>query len=235
MTSKTDIQHLYIDAKVYNDRVEELYYINDPARNIRRRPQTKVWRTDRILGYGSFGEVRLERNQEDGKERAVKKIKIKSEALKDSEYEKELKALLEFSKPKASVMKSGCEFASLWYFSHSLQYRDAGLFVDFFGWFQDESDVFLAMEYVPLGDLESNVGQAKKIAEIEARSIIEQLLSGLEIMHAESFAHRDLKPQVNGHHDDFLAKYSWLGSFCYRTSWSSTGHPSGGSSLPTLD
>ena len=187
------------------------------------------------MGYGSFGEVRLERNQEDGKERAVKKIKIKSEALRNSEYEKELKALLEFSKPKASVMKSGCQFTSLWYFSHTLQYREAGLFVDFFGWFQDESDVFLAMEYVPLGDLESNVGKAKKIAEIEARSIIEQLLSGLEIMHAESFAHRDLKPQVNGQHNDSLAEYSWLGSSCRRMSWSSTGHPSGGLSLPTLD
>lgn len=58
------------------------------------------------------------------------------------------------------------------------------------------------MEYVPLGDLERNVGRSKKVAEIEARSITEQLLSGLKIMHAESFAHRDLKPQVNGHDDD---------------------------------
>lgn len=72
------------------------------------------------------------------------------------------------------------------------------MFVDFFGWFEDNSDVFLAMEYFPLGDLENNVAAASSgtIPEIEARDITEQILLGLEIMHAESFAHRDLKPQV---------------------------------------
>jgi serine/threonine protein kinase len=48
-----------------------------------------------------------------------------------------------------------------------------------------------------LGDLEKNVtAHSGSIPEIEARDITEQILSGLEIMHAESFAHRDLKPQV---------------------------------------
>ncbi|KFZ22766.1 hypothetical protein V502_02755 [Pseudogymnoascus sp. VKM F-4520 (FW-2644)] len=54
------------------------------------------------------------------------------------------------------------------------------------------------MEYVPLGDLETYVtSHSGKIPEVEARDITQQILSGLEIMHAESFAHRDLKPQVN--------------------------------------
>jgi serine/threonine protein kinase len=71
------------------------------------------------------------------------------------------------------------------------------VFVDFFGWFRDSSDVFLSMEYVPLGDLEANVKvHSGRISEVEARDITEQILLGLEIMHAESFAHRDLKPQV---------------------------------------
>jgi serine/threonine protein kinase len=53
------------------------------------------------------------------------------------------------------------------------------------------------MEYAPLGDLEKNVNtHSRRIPEIEARDITAQILSGLEIMHAESFAHRDLKPQV---------------------------------------
>lgn len=71
------------------------------------------------------------------------------------------------------------------------------MFVNFFDWFQDDSEVFLAMEYVPLEDLERNVGRVKKIPVTEAKCIIEQLLLGLEIMHAEYFAHRDLKPQVH--------------------------------------
>lgn len=57
--------------------------------------------------------------------------------------------------------------------------------------------MFLAMEYVPLGDLETNIkAHSGKIPEIEARDITKQILLGLEIIHAESFAHRDLKPQV---------------------------------------
>lgn len=36
-----------------------------------------------------------------------------------------------------------------------MQSREAAVFVDFFGWFKDGSDVFIAMEYVPLGDLEN--------------------------------------------------------------------------------
>jgi serine/threonine protein kinase len=53
------------------------------------------------------------------------------------------------------------------------------------------------MEYIELGDLEKNVqSHSGKLAEIEAQSIAEQILSGLEIMHSMSFAHRDLKPQV---------------------------------------
>jgi serine/threonine protein kinase len=70
------------------------------------------------------------------------------------------------------------------------------LFVDFFGWFKHGSDVFLAMEYVTLGNLEKNIGSSGQVPESEARDITEQILLGLEIMHAKSFAHRDIKPQV---------------------------------------
>jgi serine/threonine protein kinase len=70
--------------------------------------------------------------------------------------------------------------------------------VEFFGWFKDGADVFLAMEYMPLGDLEKYVvARSGKIPEVEARNVAEQIMFGLEIMHAESFAHRDLKPQVS--------------------------------------
>jgi hypothetical protein len=83
-------------------RVEEIYYITDPARNIKRRPQTKVWKVEQVLGRGGFGEVRLEKNSEDEKARVVKRIPTASTNLSINECEKELKALLEFSKPKAS-------------------------------------------------------------------------------------------------------------------------------------
>jgi serine/threonine protein kinase len=102
MTSTSDIDHWQINATVYKDRVEETHYITDPARNIRRRPHTKVWKVEQVLGHGGFGEVRLEKNTEDGKARAVKRIVVAGTNLSINECEKELKALLEFSKPKAS-------------------------------------------------------------------------------------------------------------------------------------
>lgn len=111
MAAKTDIQHLLVDATVYEDRVEERHYITDPSRNIRRRPYTKVWQTDRILGHGSFGDVRLERNKEDGKERAVKKIRTMGTSLSSVDFEKELKALLEFSKPKVGEIRMRISFS----------------------------------------------------------------------------------------------------------------------------
>jgi hypothetical protein len=98
----SDLNHWYLDATVYNDRVEEVYYISDPVRNVRRSRQTRVWKVEQLLGHGSFGQVRLEKNHESGQVRAVKRITTTSATLSNSECEKELKALLEFSKPKVS-------------------------------------------------------------------------------------------------------------------------------------
>jgi serine/threonine protein kinase len=78
------------------------------------------------------------------------------------------------------------------------------VFVDFFGWFQNDNAMFLAMEYMPLGDLEHNLQDIENslthtrspLPEEEVQEITQQILEGLKIMHLEGFAHRDLKPQV---------------------------------------
>lgn len=69
----------------------------------------------------------------------------------------------------------------------------------FDGWFSEGFDIFIAMEYIPLGDLEKNLKGVKggKIRENEARDIGHQILAAIYIMHRERFVHRDLKPQVS--------------------------------------
>lgn len=77
------------------------------------------------------------------------------------------------------------------------------MFVDFIGWFRNDDAMFLAMEYMPLGDLEHNLQEIENspthtgppLSEEEVQEITRQILEGLKIMHAEGFAHRDLKPQ----------------------------------------
>jgi calcium/calmodulin-dependent protein kinase I len=100
----SDIEHWHINAIVHKDCVEETHYVSDPARNIRRRPETTIWQVERLLGRGGFGEVRLERNKRDGRARAVKRIAMMGTHLTNMECEKELKALLEFSKPKVTLI-----------------------------------------------------------------------------------------------------------------------------------
>jgi serine/threonine protein kinase len=45
-------------------------------------------------------------------------------------------------------------------------------------------------------DLESSIANGLTIPEEDVREITSQILEGLKIMHAEGFAHRDLKPKV---------------------------------------
>jgi serine/threonine protein kinase len=66
--------------------------------------------------------------------------------------------------------------------------------VSFSAGLSDSYNIFLAIEYVHLGDLGKNVVEnSGEIPQSEARDIAEKILLRLEIIHAESFAHPDLK------------------------------------------
>ncbi len=74
-----------------------------------------------------------------------------------------------------------------------------------FGWFENDCSIFITMEYLPLGDLETRL-QAP-LPEDQARVITRQVLQGLVFMHQNKFAHRDLKPGVS----------TYLGRVFFRT------------------
>lgn len=221
----SQFDHTKLNAQVFRDAnlVVETHLVSNLVSGQRRVPLQKVWRVDRVIGKGAFGEIRLEVLMEgSGEQRAVKRLWTSGSTLK-REYQRELEALVEFSKVK---------------------YKEAAVFVDFLGWFEDADSVYLAMEYIPLGDLEHNVpSRSGQLAGSEIRLITSQILEGLKIMHSESFVHRDLKPKVTttdrlaGLADNPLDTRAVLisHSLLLRMSWYVEPVRSGGSSSPILD
>lgn len=163
-----------------NDRV-----LPDHTLHIAYRGSTRIeekWTATQMIGRGAFGEVWKQECAPDApaavtgtRIRAVKSINKKLTEDLGVDFKKELIALSKFSKE---------------------EYRQTEAFVSFLGWYEMGESVFLAMEYFRHGDLAGHVGNIQH--ERDIKDITVGVLRGLEIMHAEGFAHRDLKPQVSG-------------------------------------
>lgn len=67
-------------------------------------------------------------------------------------------------------------------------------FVQFLGWFGDESHLYIAMELVQHGDLQSYIKANSVCTEKDTAAIIAQVGRALQYMHERSHVHRDLKP-----------------------------------------
>ncbi|KAJ8683630.1 hypothetical protein QAD02_019422 [Eretmocerus hayati] len=83
-----------------------------------------------------------------------------------------------------------------------------------YGYFHDESRVYLILEYAPKGELfkELNAQPHKRFDEIRAATYISQLADALRYCHARKVIHRDIKPEnlllgVNG--ELKMADFGW--------------------------
>ena len=56
--------------------------------------------------------------------------------------------------------------------------------------------MYIAMEYIPIGDMSKTFVDNYRWNENDTKAVIEQLLHGLAVMHKEGITHRDLKPEV---------------------------------------
>ena len=56
--------------------------------------------------------------------------------------------------------------------------------------------MYIAMEYIPIGDVSQTFVQNYRWNESDTEVVIEQLLHGLAVMHKAGITHRDLKPEV---------------------------------------
>lgn len=132
------------------------------------------------LGAGGQGMVWLEQEVDKHRQpkspprlRAVKQFRTDQPGLLVKECVRELEAIAKFSQVK--------------YADH---------FVRCSGWYRGPDSIYLAMEYCDLGDLQAYVRTRGVLSEDETRTVTRQILVALAYMHAERFAHRDLKPLV---------------------------------------
>ncbi|KAK5050439.1 hypothetical protein LTR84_003720 [Exophiala bonariae] len=160
------IEHFKLDAQVHDDHTVHI----EPARGMRKAPIEQIWHREKSLGHGAFGEVWLEAQKHQGPRttRAVKLIQKSRMQQVNIDYKRELLALAKLS-------------------------RYPELFVTLQAWYENESNVFLAMEYFPYGDLDAYIDVG--VSEDGAKLICGQLLDGLSLMHNIGFTHRDLKPK----------------------------------------
>ncbi|KAF5658588.1 CAMK kinase [Fusarium heterosporum] len=68
-------------------------------------------------------------------------------------------------------------------------------FVKSLGWYPTRDHLYLAMEYHSSGDLYNYIKLRGPLPETDCRHVVTQVLSGIAMMHAEGFAHRDVKPK----------------------------------------
>ncbi|RAH79682.1 kinase-like protein [Aspergillus japonicus CBS 114.51] len=164
------LEHFKYDAVIDHDCTTHTEYERDESHAI-RIVKRKWYRHSDPLGWGLYGKVWLESDETDTRRRAVKVVQKDLMERDTIDYKREILALAKFSKP---------------------QYQQQEVLVNFLGWLDDPSNLYLYMEFFPLGDLESHISES--IPEEEVKDITTNLLNGLRIIHAEQFTHRDLKP-----------------------------------------
>ncbi|KAJ6015930.1 Tetratricopeptide-like helical [Penicillium herquei] len=152
------------------------YRESDPDSRRRLVSRSEHWQRQKKIGAGSYASVWLEKCVEGGRHgtstlRAVKQIDLSRSGQKPGFYNRELEAIAKFS--------------------HSRYER---CFVKSFGWYESLDSLYIAMEYLEIGDLYDYMNGRPPLLETEARQISYQVLEGLGMMHANTFTHRDLKP-----------------------------------------
>ncbi|KAK5957735.1 hypothetical protein OHC33_000924 [Knufia fluminis] len=175
-----------------------------------------IWERREDLGAGVFGEVHREDCTEAEntlKSRAVKVLRRRQLDRMNIDYKKELEPLIHLSQVNRFLAVSSISLAK-----PLLQPNYAQRFVEFYSWYENDDNVFMAMEYIPAGDLESYIGNG--LTESDSRQIGRQVLYGIRDMHRLDFIHRDIKPgnvfvvQHAPHWVPF-ADMGALTSFCY--------------------
>jgi 5'-AMP-activated protein kinase catalytic alpha subunit len=128
------------------------------------------YRLGKLLGYGSFGVVRLGVNVITNHQVAIKilnKKKMKQLKVKEKTY-KEIHLSKMFDHPNV---------------------------VKLYEYFESKDDVYVVFEYVTNGELFEYISNIGQLCEAEALKYFRQLVFTLDYIHGLGVSHRDLKPE----------------------------------------
>ncbi|KAF2463303.1 kinase-like protein [Lindgomyces ingoldianus] len=171
------VESARLETQFRRDGTVHTYHESGKHASQRRLHREETWQYQKTIGQGAYGSVWLEKcaTEQEIKVRAVKMIR-EFEPDRPSEstgrdFTRELGAVTKFSHPKYEPC-----------------------FVKSFGWYENPEAIFIAMEYLNHGDLQTYLNQIPRLSEPEGREITFQILEGLHCMHQNEFAHRDLKP-----------------------------------------
>lgn len=64
-----------------------------------------------------------------------------------------------------------------------------------YGFFDDETYVYLVLEYMEEGTLFNHMKKEKKLTESDASRRMKEVLEAIEYLHGKNIAHRDIKPE----------------------------------------
>ena len=158
----------------------------------------KPYEIVRELGRGGFSVVYLAKEKETGREVSIKIIKkshkmiLKEGDQIDSQTQDKIDVKNEYKIQK--------QFTSPY-------------IVDIYGFYEDENEYIMVMEYVDGGDLFRALLKRGRFTERDCAKVIQQVLLGLKILHENHVIHRDLKPEnllmkkINDSDDDNIDNY----------------------------
>ncbi|KAF2470434.1 kinase-like protein [Lindgomyces ingoldianus] len=160
-----------IETQFHSGYTRHIYSEADPTSGQRVIERKEYWKREKLIGRGGFGSVWLEKCVKGKHEAELRAVKQLQKPDKTKEFFRELEAMAKFSHPKY-----------------------VRCFVRSFGWYDSEDELYIAMEYFPLGDLDSYLRAAPPLPEPDVQQVTFQILEGLHAMHENGFVHRDLKP-----------------------------------------
>lgn len=137
------------------------------------------YRTETVIGNGSFSVVKLVSEISTGQRYACKVIPLSRLSCpeKGACFENEVRILQQLCHP--------------------------GI-VRLYDLLQDQMNYYIIMEWCSKGELFSYIVDNGRLSETEARYYVRQILEALKFVHAQSIVHRDIKPEnllldVDGH------------------------------------